>query len=51
VAEVGPSLAKQDPELKPLAEAMEKVLPAIQRFDIEQAKDAIDQVKGHCADL
>jgi hypothetical protein len=51
VAEVGPSLAKQDPGLKPLADALEKVLPAIQRFDIEQAKDAIDQVKGHCADL
>jgi hypothetical protein len=51
VAEVGPSLAEQDPELKPLAEAMEKVLPAIQRFDVEQAKAAIDRVKQRCADL
>jgi hypothetical protein len=51
VTEVGPSLAKQDPSLKPLADAMEKVLPSIQRFDVEKAKDAIDEVKGLCADL
>lgn len=51
VAEVGPSMAKQDPGLKPLADALEKVLPSIQRFDVEKARAAIDEVKGLCADL
>lgn len=51
VAEVGPSLAKQNPDLKPLGDAMQKVLPSIQRFDIEKANEAIDQVKELCADL
>jgi hypothetical protein len=51
VAEVGPSLAKQNPDLKPLGDAMQKVLPAIQTFDIEKANEAIDQVKELCADL
>ena len=51
VTEVGPSIAKRDPELKPLADAMRDIYPAIQRFDLEKANDAIDRVKEICADL
>jgi len=51
VAEVGPSLAKAEAELKPLAEAMQDILPAVQRFDFEQAKTAVDRVKQLCGEL
>jgi hypothetical protein len=51
VAEVGPSMAKRDPDLKPLADALGKILPSIQRFDIEEARKAIDRATELCDDV
>lgn len=51
VAEVGPSFAKQDPDLKPLAEALQDIHPAIQQFDFDKAKAAAERAKELCGDL
>ena len=51
VAEVGPSFAAQDPDLEPLAEALQEIHPAIQQFDFEKAAAAVDRAKEQCGDL
>jgi hypothetical protein len=51
VSEVGPSMAKRDPDLKPLADALGKILPSVQRFDIDGAKKAINRANELCDDL
>jgi hypothetical protein len=51
IAEVGPSMAKRDPDLEPLADALGKILPAIQRFEIDEARKSIDRAAELCDDL
>ncbi|MGH3878362.1 MAG: hypothetical protein ACRDSK_15140 [Actinophytocola sp.] len=51
VAEVGPSFAEQNPDLKPLAEALQDIHPAIQQFDFEKAAAAVERAKELCGDL
>jgi hypothetical protein len=51
ISEVGPSMAKRDPDLEPLADALGKILPSIQRFDIDEAKKAIARATELCDDL
>jgi hypothetical protein len=51
VADVGPSLAKQDPEYRPLADALTRMLDSMQQFDEEEMKRSSDQVKELCDDL
>jgi hypothetical protein len=50
VGEVMPSVAKANPEYKPLADAMEKAVHAMQSLDFDAMKDAVDQAKSLCAD-
>jgi hypothetical protein len=51
VGEVMPSVAKANPEYKPLADAMEKAVHAMQSLDFDAMKDAVDQAKSLCADV
>lgn len=50
VGEVMPSVAKANPEYKPLADALEKAVRAMQSMDFDAMKDAVDQAKSLCAD-
>lgn len=51
VGEVGPSLADQDPTYEPLNEALQRAMRAMQRFDVNELREATDQVKQLCDDL
>lgn len=51
VGEVMPSVAKANPEYKPLADAMEKAVHAMQSLDFDAMKEAVDQAKSLCADV
>jgi hypothetical protein len=51
VGEVMPSVAKANPEYKPLADAMEKAVHAMQSLDFDAMKEAVDEAKSLCADL
>ena len=48
VAEVGPSLAKQDPSLRPLADALEQAYRAMTVFDMKKMSDAVTRAKQIC---
>ncbi len=50
VADVMPSVAKADPQYRPLAEALEKALRAMQTFDKDELRSAVDRAKELCAD-
>ncbi len=49
VAEVMPSVAKADPEYQPLADALEKAVRAMQQFQPDEMRAAIDDAKRLCA--
>ncbi len=51
VSELGPSMAKQDPDLKPLADALERTYNAIRRLDTKEIDASVDKVRQLCADL
>ena len=50
VGEVMPSVAKEHPEYKPLADTLEKAVHAMQSMDFDAMKEAVDQAKSLCAD-
>jgi hypothetical protein len=50
-ADVGPSLAKEDPDLKALGDALEKVYVSIRTLDRAEMESATAEVKEQCDDL
>jgi len=50
IGEVMPSVAKENPSYQPLADALQKAVQAMQRFDFDGMRAAVDQAKGFCAD-
>lgn len=48
VSEVMASVAKADPEYQPLADALERALRAMQTFDRDEMREAVDLAKELC---
>jgi hypothetical protein len=49
IAELGPSPAKQDAALRPLADALEQAYRSLQVFDFEKMSAAVTRAKALCA--
>ncbi len=50
VGEVMPSVVKENPEYRPLADALQEAVRSMQQFDFDAMRAAIDRAKGFCAD-
>ena len=51
IGEVMPSVAKADPEYKPLADALEKAAQSLRNLDFDAMTEAANQAKSLCADV
>ncbi|MDQ3786257.1 MAG: hypothetical protein M3422_03320 [Actinomycetota bacterium] len=51
VSEVMPSVAKEHPEYRPLADALDKVAMSLRQLDSDSLRDAVNRAKGLCADV
>lgn len=50
ISSVMPSVAKDNPEYQPLADALEKAVRTMQQGDFDGARKEIDKVKSLCSD-
>jgi hypothetical protein len=51
IGEVMPSVAQANPEYRPLADAMAKVVRSMQQLDLDGMRAEIDRAKELCADV